>query len=90
MGLGHHFSRVSYAAGPVVAARVPFRAPGCACFSSRGSARGGGRLSKWGRFPIARPRALGDAGSNRKEREMKGSIVCAGKDLRISRGALDR
>jgi hypothetical protein len=38
MGLGHHFSRVSYAAGPVVAARGPFRASGCACFSSRGSA----------------------------------------------------
>jgi hypothetical protein len=52
--------------------------------------RGGERPSKWGRFPIARPRALGDAGSNRKEREMNGSIVCAGKGLRICGGALDR
>jgi hypothetical protein len=33
---------------------------------------------------------LGDAGSNRKEREMKGSIVCAGKDVRICGGAPDR
>jgi hypothetical protein len=43
-----------------------------------------------GRFPIARPRAVGDAGRNRKEREMKGSIVCAGKGLRICGGAFDR
>jgi hypothetical protein len=52
--------------------------------------RGGEPPSKWGRFPIAGPRALGDAGSNRKEREMKGSIVCAGKGVRIWGGALDR
>jgi hypothetical protein len=52
--------------------------------------RGGELPSKWGRFPIARPRVLGDAGSNRKEREVKGSIVCAGKGLRICGGALDR
>jgi hypothetical protein len=38
MGLGHHFSRVSHAAGPVAAARGPFRAPGCARLSKRGSA----------------------------------------------------
>ena len=36
---------------------------------------------------MARPRVLGDAGSNRKEREMKGSIVCAGKGVRIWGGA---
>jgi hypothetical protein len=40
---------------------------------------GGEQPWKWGRFPIARPRALGDAGSDRKEEEeMSGSIVCAG------------
>jgi hypothetical protein len=50
------------------------------------SGRGGEQPSKWGRFPIARPRALGDGGSNRKERKMKGTIVCAGKGVRICGG----
>ena len=88
MGSGHHFPRVSHAAGPVAATRGGTRPLGLRLVQeARG--RGGELPSKWGRFPIARPHALGDAGSNRKEREMKGPIACAGKCLRIC-GALDR
>jgi hypothetical protein len=90
MGLGHHFSRVSHAAGPAAAARGPFRAPGLCPPQQARERRGGERPSKWGRSPIARPRALGDSGSNRKEREMKGSIVCTGKDLRVCGRAADQ
>jgi hypothetical protein len=89
MGSGHHFSRVSHAAG---AGRRDAR--GTRLFGARlvqrGRGGGGEPLSKWGRFPMARPRVLGDAGSNRKEREMKRPIICAGKGVRICGGALDR
>jgi hypothetical protein len=78
MGLGHHFSRVSYAAGRSsrCAARPGVRL--CLLQQPR-ERRGGERPSKWGRLPIVRPRALGEPGSNRKEEEMSRSIVCASK-----------
>jgi hypothetical protein len=89
MGLGHQFSRVSYAAGPVVPARGPSGRPALPASAGEGR-RGGEQPSKWGRVPMARPRALGDAGSNRKEREMKGSIVCAARVCASAAGPLDR
>jgi hypothetical protein len=82
-------ARVPMQRGPVAATRQEVR-PFAARLARRARDRGGEQPSKWGRFPIAPPRVLGDAGSNRKEREMEGSIVCAGKGVRISGGALHR
>jgi hypothetical protein len=56
----------------------------------RARGRGGEQPAKWGPFPMARPRVLGDAGSNRREREMKGLVVRAGKGERIWGRALER